>query len=197
MNAVSLDNVLDETITGYDQTITKALALIDWSSVKLLAKELDRCWKENNQLLICGNGGSGANAEHIANDLLYGVSKKLGEGIRCKALTANGAVLTCLANDEGYENVFAYQLAVDANNKDILLVLSGSGNSPNVLMAIAEAKRRDMKTFGILGFGGGRAKAMLDVAIHTPINDMQVSEDIQMIILHTLSQWLYKINAHV
>ena len=185
-------DLLDQIILRYRQNIELATSLVNWASVHLLARELERCWKSNNQILICGNGGSGANAEHIANDLLYGISKKMGVGIRSKALTANSAVLSCLANDEGYDNVFAYQLAVDAKDEDILLVLSGSGNSPNILNVIKEAQRRNIKTFGILGYQGGRAKDMLDVAIHTPINDMQVSEDIQMIILHTLSQWLFE-----
>ena len=141
-------------------------------------------------MFVCGNGGSGANAIHTANDFLYGITKRIGSGLRCKALSANTSVITCLANDEGYSEIFAYQIAAEADPGDILIALSGSGNSPNILRAIDVANEKDLSTYGILGFDGGKAKSIVRTAIHTPVNDMQVSEDIQMIILHIISQWL-------
>ena len=110
--------------------------------------------------------------------------------MRCRALVANTSIITCLANDEGYDKVFAFQIAAEADPGDLLLVLSGSGNSPNVISAIHEAKKVGMSTFAILGFDGGLVKSLVGTAIHADVQDMQISEDIQMMIAHMISQWL-------
>ena len=162
-----------------------------WGPVAELAEELLDCVRTQRQVFICGNGGSAANAIHIANDFLYGVSKAYGRGMRVHALPANGSVMTCLANDEGYDRIFSYQLAVQANPGDVLIVLSGSGNSPNVLRALEAAAEIGMRSFAILGFSGGKALEMADTAIHFAVDDMQISEDLQMIVAHMIMQWLY------
>ena len=146
--------------------------------------------KHGRQVFLCGNGGSGANAVHIANDFLYPVSKTPGSGLRIHALPANSSVVTCLANDEGYDQVFAMQLAVLARAGDVLIVLSGSGNSPNILKAIEQAKRQGVRSYAILGYSGGKAKATADVPIHFAVDDMQISEDLQMMVAHMIMQWL-------
>jgi D-sedoheptulose 7-phosphate isomerase len=96
----------------------------------------------------------------------------------------------CLANDEGYDHVFSLQLAVQARPGDVLIVLSGSGNSPNVIEALHEAEKIGMRSYAVLGFTGGRAKALANVPIHVEVNDMQIAEDMQVIIGHMLMQWL-------
>ena len=107
------------------------------------------------------------------------------------ALSANPAVMTCLANDVGYEHVFSEQLAVQAEAGDLLIVLSGSGNSPNILCALEKAKVMGVKSYAVLGFAGGKSKQLADVAIHFPVDDMQIAEDMQLIVGHMLMQWLY------
>ena len=112
-------------------------------NMKKLANELVNLWDQKNTLFICGNGGSGANALHIANDLHYGIGGMILEkrpGLKVDALSSNSAVITCLANDLGYENIFSNQLEVKANKNDLLVVLSGSGNSPNVVKALKVSK---------------------------------------------------------
>jgi D-sedoheptulose 7-phosphate isomerase len=168
------------------------LAKMDWTPVQSLAADLLDCWRNQHRLFICGNGGSAANAMHIANDLLYGVSKLKGNGLRAEALPVNGSIVTCLANDVGYENIFSYQIAVQAQAQDLLLVLSGSGNSPNILKALEQARQMDVKSYAILGFSGGKAKELADVSIHFPIDDMQISEDTQLVVAHMVMQWLYQ-----
>jgi D-sedoheptulose 7-phosphate isomerase len=111
-------------------------------------------------------------------------------GLRVHGLPANQAVITSLANDEGYDQVFALQLAVLARKGDILIAFSGSGNSPNILRALEEAKRIGIKSYAVLGFSGGEAKAMADVPIHLALEDMQIAEDFQLIMGHMLMQWL-------
>lgn len=175
---------------GYAERFSRILSGFDWSNVEILSAELKSCWEEGRQVMICGNGGSAANAIHLANDFLYGISKKRGSGLRVNALSANPAVMTCLANDEGYEHIFSLQLAVKGRAGDVLIVMSGSGNSPNIIEALKQASEQGIRSYAILGYTGGRAKELADVAIHFPIDDMQISEDLQLVVGHMIMQWL-------
>ena len=130
------------------------------------------------------------NANHLANDFLYAWSKTAGQGLRVSALSANPAVLTCLANDEGYDQVYSLQLAVQAQPGDILIAFSGSGNSPNIVKALEEGKRIGMRSYAVLGFTGGKAKPLADVPIHFETDDMQIAEDTQVVIGHAIVQYL-------
>lgn len=180
-----------DLILDYSSRLQEVLASSDWSSVNLLAQDMLRCWQEKRQVFFCGNGGSAGNAVHLANDFLYGIAKKTGGGLRVQALSANSAVITCLANDVGYESIFSEQLAVQAQAGDLLIALSGSGNSPNIVRVIEQAKAMDVKSYAILGFTGGKCKELADVPIHFPVNDMQIAEDMQLIVGHMMMQWLY------
>lgn len=175
----------------YSQCLQAALSEADWAGVGGLAEKLLECWKNNRQVFLCGNGGSAGNAIHLANDLLYGISKEKGHGIRATALPANNAVLTCLANDQCYDDVFAHQLSVLGQSKDMLIVLSGSGNSPNIIKVLEQACEMGMHSFAILGYSGGRAKGLADNVIHFNVHNMQIAEDMQLIVGHMVMQWLY------
>lgn len=175
---------------SYAATLTKVLAETDWTNVELLATELKKLIESGRSLYICGNGGSAGNAQHLANDFLYGVSPKAKKALRVEALSANSSVLTCLGNDIGYDFIFSHQLDVKAQPGDLLIVLSGSGNSANIVNAIKAAKEHEMYSVGILGFDGGKSKTLVDLAIHFPINDMQISEDTQLIVGHMLMRLL-------
>jgi D-sedoheptulose 7-phosphate isomerase len=175
----------------YAKRLSATLETVDWSKLELLAGELLDCWKSGRRVFLAGNGGSAANATHLANDLVYPLSKTKGSGIHAHALTANTSVLTCIANDEGFDAVFAHQLAVLGEKGDVLIVFSGSGNSPNILEVLAEAKRLGVTSYAILGYSGGKAKTMADVAIHLAVDDMQIAEDGQMILGHMILQWLF------
>jgi D-sedoheptulose 7-phosphate isomerase len=179
------------TFEKYSTRLQEVLAEADWKTVEQLACDLLACWKDQRQVFICGNGGSAGNAVHIANDFTYGISQKYGRGLKVHALPANTSIITCLANDIGYENIFSHQLLVQANKGDMLIVMSGSGNSPNILKALDEAKEIEMKSYAILGFSGGEAKNKADIPIHFPIDDMQISEDLQTIVCHMVMQWLH------
>jgi len=170
---------------SYAQSLHEQLTSIDVSLIDELAEDIFSAWKRCERIFLCGNGGSAANALHIANDLSYGVNPN-ERALDVEALTSNSSVITCLANDAGYTNIFSLQLRSKAKESDLLIVFSGSGNSPNVIAAIKEAKNKGMKVYGIFGFSGGEAKGLVDIAIHTPIDDMQLSEDIQLIIGHWL-----------
>jgi D-sedoheptulose 7-phosphate isomerase len=176
----------------YAGRLQKVLQGSSWEGVELLARDLLECWKAKKQVFLCGNGGSAGNAVHMANDFLYGISKTYGSGLRVNALSANTAVLTCLANDCGYDQIFSMQLAVHANQGDMLIALSGSGNSPNIVKALEQARKSGVKSYAVLGYSGGKAKALADVAIHFAVDDMQIAEDMQLIVGHMLMQWLYQ-----
>jgi len=183
---------MKEIFSKYKFNIINSLTEEVLIEIEFLAKTLLNSWQDNKQVFICGNGGSAGNAIHLANDFNYGVDKLNGIGLRVDALPANQSIITCLANDEGYENIFSQQIKVKAVEGDILIVLSGSGNSKNVIKALEMANNLKLKTFAILGFSGGKCKNIAQFPIHFPINDMQVSEDLQMIVGHICMQWLAK-----
>lgn len=179
-----------DAATNYFQTLASAWHAQDWTAVNVLFCTLRDCWAANRQVFLCGNGGSAANAIHLANDLLYGVDKSDGRGLRVTALPANASVLTCLANDVSYADIFARQLRVLAQPGDILITFSGSGNSPNIVNALSEARALGVTSFAILGFSGGRAREIADHPIHFHVHDMQIAEDLQMMVGHMAMQWL-------
>lgn len=179
------------TFAAYSDRLQEVLRSASWNDVDVLARDLLSCWRDGRQVFLCGNGGSAGNAMHLANDFLYGVAKEHGGGMRASALPANASVLTCLGNDCGYDEIFAAQLAVQANPGDLLIVLSGSGNSPNIIRALEQARLSQMTSYAVLGYSGGAAKALADVAIHFAVDDMQIAEDLQLVVGHMLMQWLY------
>lgn len=182
---IIIDNYKNNYVRSFNSKIEKKI--IGFS------KLIENCWKKNNTIFIIGNGGSGANAQHIANDLLYGAGISNKKGIKVEALVSNSSVITCLANDINYESIFSEQIKVKANKDDLLLVLSGSGNSKNIIKAIQQAKKINVNTFGIIGYDGGKAKKILDDCIHFKLNDMQIVEDLQMFVCHVCCKWLSQI----
>lgn len=176
---------------NYADRLSAVINDVDWQIVEPLALALFNVWQEKRQVFLAGNGGSAANCNHIVNDFIYPVSKTMGKGIRMRSLSESPAVMTCLANDEGYDHIFAAQLPVFANSGDVLWVMSGSGNSKNILRSIETAREIGLTSFAVLGFDGGEAIRMADHVIHFPVNDMQLAEDLQMIVSNMIIQYLH------
>jgi D-sedoheptulose 7-phosphate isomerase len=181
---------MKQQIRNYVGKLSHALNLSAMDEIQGLAEALLEAWREGRCIYLCGNGGSAGNAVHMANDFIFGAGAKNGRGLRVEALSANAAVLTCLANDLGYENIYSEQIRVKGNPGDVLVILSGSGNSPNVVKAIETGNGIGMKTFAILGFSGGRCKELAQFPIHFEVDDMQIAEDMQLIVGHICMQWL-------
>ncbi len=183
---------MKDFIEDYKSKLMRAFNEDVNENIEILCQNLLHVWKNKKNVFICGNGGSAGNAIHIANDFIYGVSyqKKEFGGIRIEALSANPSVITCLANDVSYDSIYSEQLKVKADKGDMLIVLSGSGNSPNVIKAIEFANEIGVNTFSILGFNGGECKKISKNSIHFSIKDMQISEDLQLIVCHICMQWL-------
>ena len=178
--------------TAYAESLQEVLAAADWTNVLELANVVFMARENGKKVFICGNGGSAANADHLANDFIYAMAKSTGAGIDAVSLCSNSAVLSCLANDVGYEEVFSEQLAVSAKPGDVLIVLSGSGNSSNVVRALEMGKNLSLTTASVVGFDGGKCKQLADLPIHFAVNDMQISEDLQLVVGHMLMKWMQR-----
>jgi D-sedoheptulose 7-phosphate isomerase len=174
----------NQILSEYKKNLSETLEDININHVESVVECFFQNWKNGKNIFICGNGGSAGNANHIANDFLYGVSEKNTRGMKIESLSSNSSVITCLANDISYEDIYSEQLNSKASKDDLLVILSGSGNSQNILKAIKKAKELKLKTIGILGFDGGLAKNEVDIPIHFNLDDMQVCEDLQLSFLH-------------
>lgn len=181
---------MQDHIKAYADRLMSALAMDAMKESETLGRALRDAWKAGNHIYICGNGGSAGNAIHIANDFIFGAGMKNGVGLKIEALSANPAVITCLANDIGYDKIYSEQVRVKGAPGDILIVLSGSGNSPNVVKALEMANSKGMKTFAIVAFTGGKCKELAQHPIYFPIDDMQIAEDLQLMVCHICMQWL-------
>jgi|SRR5882724_3507611 len=182
---------MQQHIKDYTDRLSRTLNSDAMRKVETLCVALREAWQEGCTIYLCGNGGSAGNAVHLANDFLYGAGIRNSRGgLRVEALSANPAVLTCLANDLGYDQIYAEQIKIKARPNDVLIVLSGSGNSPNVVKALEVGNAVGMKTFALLAYTGGRCKDIAQHPIHFAIDDMQIAEDLQVIVGHICMQWL-------
>lgn len=184
-------NQENENFSRYRRLLNEGLdSLLANQNWPRLQEKLQAARRQGAAIFLAGNGGSAANANHFATDLIYGANAKERGAFRVHSLSANSSVLTCLGNDTGYENVFAKQLEALAVPGDLLLVFSGSGNSSNILQALDTARRVGVFSVSFLGFDGGKAKSHSDLSLHFPIADMQVVEDLHMIAAHLLLKYL-------
>ena len=150
--------------------------------------------KKNQKIFIAGNGGSGATASHYACDLSLGASKpnylRNNNRFNVIPLSTNMPLILAIANDYGYDEIFKQQLINLAVKNDILIAISGSGNSKNILKAVNYANENGIITIGICGFDGGELKEISDYSIHIKSNLMEACEDIHSIIGHYIALWL-------
>lgn len=125
----------------------------------------------------------------ILPTIFYATAGSNLKGLRAHALAADTALLTCLANDEGYESIFSKQLSVLAVPRDLAIALSGSGPSANIIEDLKHCRHEGIETAAILGYGEVEVKVVAGIAIHVPIDDMQISEDLQIIVGHMMMRW--------
>lgn len=147
---------------------------------------LYRGFEENRTIFLIGNGGSAANASHFGQDLAKGTLSSMSAERRFRVvpLTDNIGFITALANDEGYDSIFEQQLRNLATPGDLLVAISGSGNSPNVLRAVEYAKSIGMTTIGVTGYDGGRLRSLADESVHVAIEDMGMCEALHGVVFH-------------
>jgi D-sedoheptulose 7-phosphate isomerase len=184
-------------IDPYIDRLKTELDRVDRSEVARLADQIYRAWREERFVFICGNGGSATLASHLAEDLGKGTLRQAemrdGNKLRLKvlSLTDNVGWLTALGNDLGYDQIFVQQLINYARPGDLLVAISGSGNSPNVLAAVDWANRNGLVTFGMTGYNGGKLKTMQHSGIHVALDDMGMVESIHACLIHWLVDDLF------
>lgn len=147
---------------------------------------LYEAFEEGRTVFLAGNGGSAANASHFGQDLAKGTLSSMSATRRFRVipLTDNVGFITALANDEGYDSIFEQQLRNLAASGDLLVAISGSGNSPNVIRATEYARSIGMTVIGVTGFDGGKLKALADVSVHIPVDDMGMTEALHGVVFH-------------
>lgn len=175
----------------YRLDVDKALRAVDPAFLYALAGSLFAAWEKGRTVFTCGNGGSASAASHLAQDLAKGTEAwRTDKPLRAIALTDNVGAITAWANDTSYDAVFAEQLANLAQAGDVLIAISGSGNSENVLQAVWWANRKGLRTWAVCGFDGGKLKGLAHRHVHVPCQDMGMVEAVHSVLFHWLVQHL-------
>lgn len=186
------DSTVDrETFSlGYIETLCGVLDDLPLKDVARFLELLERVFVERRQVFIAGNGGSAATASHMANDLTKGIAEVGGRGFRAIAFSDNVPLITAIANDKNYGEIFADQLLALGQPGDVLIVISGSGNSANIVRAVKVAQGMNITTVGLLGMGGGQVAKMADVSVIVPSSDYGPVEDVHMVLDHLVTAYL-------
>lgn len=175
---------------AYFDEIAKASSAVDFDALASAAEILLKASQDRAHIFSCGNGGSAAIANHLACDCMKGVQAGTALLPRVHSLSSNIALISAIANDLGVEEMFGYQLRSLAEPGDVLVAISSSGNSPNILNAIETARTLGMKTIAFTGFDGGAANLAADVSVHVPAANYGVAEDIHQSLMHILAQYV-------
>ncbi|RMG40135.1 MAG: SIS domain-containing protein [Planctomycetota bacterium] len=188
---------IDLDLQAYLERCSDVLRSLDAEAIERLAADIHQAYREGRTLFICGNGGSGANASHFCEDL--GKSTLSREEfdddriprLKVMSLTDNTPYILAWANDEGFDRIFVEQLKNFAAAGDLVLAISGSGNSPNVLRAVEWANEHGLKTWGMTGYDGGRLKQIAHDVVHVPLDDMGMVESIHLTVFHWILNDVY------
>ena len=188
--------IFHSVFNNYKNRLIASLQDIDPDQIAVLAEAFIRARQRSQQIIILGNGGSAATASHMANDFLKHGHNDYRFSYGVISLTDNVPWLTAIANDFGYEYIFVQQLRNLLNPGDVVVALSSSGNSPNVLNGVEYANKHGAKTFGIVGFGGGKLSQLAQHIVNIPSQkgDYGVMEDGSLIVGHILSEFLGKVD---
>lgn len=177
---------------GYSKRLLEALASVDMIRFEMAVLALNHARLDKKTVYVAGNGGSAAISEHLECDFQKGCYAKGSNTFRTKSLVSNSALLTALGNDIGFEHIFSHQLEmIKPDVGDILLLISSSGNSPNIIKACEYAKRNILMTIGLCGFDGGALKELCDIPIHVNFKNYGIVEDAHQALMHMMAQWLY------
>ena len=179
-------------IKKYISCEIETLQKLDINAVNEVLNLLIDTAKKHKRIYIFGNGGSSATASHFQNDFGKGIPEYVDDKFRFQCLNDNVATLMAVANDIGFEEVFRFQLNGVIEPGDVVIAISGSGNSKNVINAVEYAKKCGNKVIGLTGYNGGKLKELSDISLHVPINSMQVTEDVHMVFDHLMMSILYQ-----
>ena len=173
-------------IKAYINKEIEVLKSIDITAVNEVLETIVSAYHKDGNIYIFGNGGSASTASHFQNDFNKGISENLSKKFNFVCLSDNVPTVMAIANDSGYEYIFEYQLHGKLKKDDLVIAISGSGNSKNVLRAIEYSKQQGVKTIGITGYDGGRLAEIADISFNVPVDDMQITEDVHLILDHLM-----------
>ncbi|WP_242869870.1 SIS domain-containing protein [Desulfitobacterium hafniense] len=179
----------DDIKVYFEQVIT-VICRLDVEELNAALNAIADAWERSADIYVFGNGGSAATASHMTNDFNKGISEMVGKKFRMHCLCDNFATVMAIANDISYDEVFCFQLEGVLREGDLIIGISGSGNSMNVIKAVEYAKSMGVKVIGITGYNGGRLKELADYHMDTGVDDMQITEDIHMIFDHMMMRVL-------
>jgi D-sedoheptulose 7-phosphate isomerase len=180
----------DEFASAYFRSLAAALDTVDGTQIVRAAAILRAAIDKDQLIFSCGNGGSAAIANHLLCDCSKGVRTDTSMRPRVLSLSSATEIITAIANDIAFDEVFAYQLQSAARPGDVLITISSSGDSENIVRAIAWARTAGMKTIAMSGFSGGRSAQMADVSLHVAANNYGLVEDVHQSLMHILAQYL-------
>jgi D-sedoheptulose 7-phosphate isomerase len=178
---------VSELVAAYLEQLKSCVDSLAVEQVERVVEVLQRAKRDGRCIFVVGNGGSAATASHLAGDLCRSDAGTGGHGLRSICLTDNTAALTAMANDHGYESALAELLALQVRAGDVLVAISGSGSSPNILRAVEVASARGATTVALIGFGGGELLNLVDHAICVETRHYGVVEDVHLVVSHLLS----------
>ncbi|MBT3364716.1 MAG: SIS domain-containing protein [Flavobacteriales bacterium] len=176
------------TATNYRRLLIETLEALDLQSVAAMEDAFAQAHQSGNRIFTMGNGGSGASASHAAGDFIKGASYGLDQRFKMICLNDNLPSMMAIANDIGWDDIFVEPLKNYVEPGDVVIGISGSGNSRNVLKAIAYAQSIGAVTIGMTGFSGGKLKSMVDISVHSPADDMEVAEDVHMAVFNMVKK---------
>lgn len=186
----------NEQIGTYFSTVAATLTQVDQTDLNAAMNALLAAYERGSAIYCFGNGGSAATASHMLNDFNKGISYDLDRKFNFFCLNDNVAMLTALANDVGYPYVFSKQLEGKLQTGDLIVAISGSGNSANVIQAVEYARSCGCEVIGITGYDGGRVDQLADFHMHVPSHDMQIVEDVHMIFNHMMMKLFCQVLNH-
>ena len=182
---------IEAHVKGYSDVLCTALLSIDWRQLNLAIEEIERVRKRRARLWVAGNGGSAAIADHLLCDWVKGTFIPSQPPIHVHSLVSNTALLTACANDFGYDASFSRQIEMQAQPGDVLICISSSGNSANILAALRQAGSMGLRTIVFTGFSGGEAVRLADISLHIAAHNYGVVEDCHQILMHNIAQYIY------
>jgi len=166
---------------------------IDFRELNKVINLLKKCFKNKNIVYTCGNGGSSSLADHFTCDFIKQSNNKTNLQVKSISLTSNFSLISAIANDINYDQIFSFQIEKLCKKNDVLFLFSVSGNSPNLVEAIKKAKKIGVKTISFTGFNGGKLAKLSDLNLNFPIANYGIVEDCHIGIMHYLSQYLRNI----
>jgi D-sedoheptulose 7-phosphate isomerase len=183
-------------IAAYAEEVAKAFATLDQAAFRKAAATLEAAVARNATIFTCGNGGSAAIANHMVCDHTKGTRADTDILPRVHSLVANIEINTAIANDLSYDQVFSYQLQSYAAPGDVLVTISSSGNSPNIVNAVQWAKDHGITTIAMTGFAGGKSRDLADVTLHVAAHNYGIVEDVHQSLMHALAQFMRQRHMH-